>query len=256
MSSHYIQGWSFKINGKAQSLELSSLPSVPKSKQSNKALIFGVSVSTFAAILSAIGLAYYWIRRTRNADKIEAWELDIGPHRFPYEELKQATKGFADENLLGFGGFGRVYKGTLPSPNTQVAVKRISHDSKQGLREFTSEISSIGHLRHRNLVQLLGWSRKGGDLLLVYDYMANGSLDKYIFDEPRSVLSWVQRVKIMKGVASGLLYLHEGWEETVIHRDIKSGNVLLRFRILISIVVRNRVRAVTFGFRMRPNTGS
>ncbi|KAE9451426.1 hypothetical protein C3L33_16669, partial [Rhododendron williamsianum] len=215
MSSHYIQGWSFKINGKAQSLELSSLPSVPKSKQSNKALIFGVSVSTFAAIVSAIGLTYYWIRRTRNADKIEAWELDIGPHRFPYEELKQATKGFADENLLGFGGFGRVYKGTLPSPNTQGAVKRISHDSKQGLREFTSEISSIGRLRHRNLVQLLGWSRKGGDLLLVYDYMANGSLDKYIFDEPRSVLSWVQRVKIMKGVASGLFEM------------LLAGNVLL-----------------------------
>ncbi|WRX12452.1 Protein kinase domain - like 10 [Theobroma cacao] len=95
------------------------------------------------------------------------------------------------------------------------------------LREFVSEIASIGRLRHRNLVQLLGWCRCRGDLLLVYDFMPNGSLDKYLFDEPKRVLSWEERFKIIKGVASGLLYLHEEWEQTVIHRDIKAGNVLL-----------------------------
>lgn len=115
----------------------------------------------------------------------------------------------------------------MPKTNTDVAVKRINHDAKQGLQEFVSEIATIGRLRHRNLVQLIGWCRRKGDLLLVYDFMPNGSLDKYIYDEPRVILTWDQRFKIIKGVASGLLYLHEEWEQTVIHRDIKAGNVLL-----------------------------
>ncbi|KAL6980572.1 L-type lectin-domain containing receptor kinase S.4 [Sarracenia purpurea var. burkii] len=226
-SYHYIQGWSFKMNGKAASLDLSSLPSLPGRKQNHAALIIGVSVSAFAVIVFAIGMGFYTIRKIKNADVIEAWELDVGPHRFSYKELKQATRGFRDKELIGFGGFGRVYKGTLPNSNTQVAVKRISRDSKQGLREFVSEIASIGRLRHRNLVQLLGWCRRRSDLLLVYDFMPNGSLDNYIFDEPKRILSWEERFKIIRGVAFGLLYLHEGWEQAVIHRDIKAGNVLL-----------------------------
>ncbi|XAR66258.1 Non-specific serine/threonine protein kinase [Bertholletia excelsa] len=226
-SAHYVLGWSFKMNGEAQSLDLSSLPSLPVQKQNRTALIVGVSVSSVAFIILAFAMAFYIIRKIRNADTIEAWELEVGPHRFSYKELKKATRGFRDKELLGFGGFGRVYKGTLPNSNTQVAVKRISHESKQGLLEFVSEIASIGRLRHRHLVQLLGWCRRRGDLLLVYDFMPNGSLDKYIFDEPRTTLTWEQRFRIIKGVASGLLYLHEEWEQTVIHRDIKAGNVLL-----------------------------
>ncbi|XP_057979339.1 L-type lectin-domain containing receptor kinase S.4 [Malania oleifera] len=226
-SSHYIYGWSFKINGEAKPLDLSSLPSLPGLKKNRTALLAAVSVSIVLVVLLSIGVAFYLINKIRNTDVIEAWELDIGPHRFSYQQLKKATKKFRDKGLLGFGGFGRVYRGTLPDSNTQVAVKRISHESKQGLREFASEISSIGRLRHRNLVQLLGWCRRRGDLLLVYDFMPNGSLDKYLFDEPKTILSWEQRFKIIKGVASGLLYLHEGWEQTVIHRDIKAGNVLL-----------------------------
>ncbi|KAF1883966.1 hypothetical protein Lal_00012926 [Lupinus albus] len=182
-SSHYILGWSFKINGIAPTLDLSSLPQLPDQ------------------------------RRIKNADVIEAWELVIGPHRYSYKELKKATKGFKEKELLGQGGFGKVFKGTLPNSKTEVAVKRVSHESKQGLREFVSEIASIGRLRHRNLVQLLGWCRRCGDLLLVYDFMANGSLDKYLFDEPKIVLSWEQRFKIIKDVASGILYLHEGLYE-------------------------------------------
>ncbi|MFS8024459.1 putative protein kinase RLK-Pelle-L-LEC family [Helianthus anomalus] len=97
--------------------------------------------------------------------------------------------------------------------------------------EFLSEVSTIGWLRHRNLVQLLlGWSRNKGELLLVYEFMANGSLDKsciYSDNKPKLVLSWEQRFKVIKDVANGLLYLNEGWEKTVVHRDIKAGNVLL-----------------------------
>ena len=228
-SSHYIMGWSFKMNGKAKSLSLDQLPSLPaESKRiSNTGLIVGVSVSAALVIILVSGLAFNLIRKIKKADVIEAWELDIGPQRFSYKELKKATSGFRDKELLGFGGSGRVYKGTLSNSNTQVAVKRISHESKQGLQEFKSEIASIGRLQHRNLVQLFGWCRRRADLLLVYDFMPNGSLDKYIFDEPKTILSWEQRFNIIKGVASGLLYLHEEWEQTVIHRDIKASNVLL-----------------------------
>ncbi|KAK7286771.1 hypothetical protein RJT34_22000 [Clitoria ternatea] len=226
-SSHYILGWSFNINGPAPPLDLSSLPQLPRPKKKHTSLITGVSVSCSVLVLFGILLGIYMYRRSKNADVIEDWELEIGPHRFSYQELKTATKGFKDKELLGQGGFGRVYKGTLPNSNTQVAVKRISHESKQGLREFVSEIASIGRLRHRNLVQLIGWCRRHGDLLLVYDFMANGSLDKYLFDEPETILSWEQRYKIIKDVASALLYLHEGYEQVVIHRDVKASNVLL-----------------------------
>ncbi|KAK7390507.1 hypothetical protein VNO78_25814 [Psophocarpus tetragonolobus] len=226
-SSHYILGWSFKINGPAPPLDLSSLPQLPGPKKKHTSLIIGVSVSCVVLALCAVLFGIYMYRRHKNADVIEAWELEIGPHRYSYQELKKATKGFKDKQLLGQGGFGSVYKGTLPNSKTQVAVKRISHDSKQGLREFVSEIASIGRLRHRNLVQLLGWCRRRGDLLLVYDFMANGSLDKYLFDEPETILSWEQRFKIIKDVASALLYLHEDYEQVVVHRDVKASNVLL-----------------------------
>lgn len=226
-SSHHLFGWSFKMNGMAQTLDLSSLPSLSVPKKKRTPLTIAVSVASSVLFISAISIAVYLIRKIKNADVIEDWELDIGPHRYTYSELKKATKGFKDKELLGHGGFGRVYKGTLPNSKTQVAVKRISHESKQGLREFVAEIASIGRLRHRNLVQLLGWCRQRGDLLLVYDYMANASLDKFLFEEPQSILSWEQRLKIIKGAASGLLYLHEGYEQVVIHRDIKASNVLL-----------------------------
>lgn len=227
-SSHYVLGWSFKINGQAPALDLSSLPSLPGlKKQQYTALKVGISVSAIVLALSAIFVAIYLFRKIKNADIVEDWELELGPHRYSYQELKKATNGFGEKGLLGSGGFGLVYKGTLTNSKTQVAVKRISHKSQQGLREFVSEIASIGRLRHRNLVQLLGWCRKRGDLLLVYDFMANGSLDNSLFDKPKTVLSWEQRFTIIKGVASGLLYLHEGYEQVVIHRDVKASNVLL-----------------------------
>ncbi|KAI7730866.1 hypothetical protein M8C21_013480 [Ambrosia artemisiifolia] len=171
----------------------------------------------------------YVIKKFNKTEAVESWELDLGPHSYCYKDLKDGTKGFNEKFLVGFGGSGKVYKGVLPDSKTEIAVKRISRQSKQGQKEFLSEVSTIGRLRHRNLVQLLGWSRNKGELLLVYDYMANGSLDKYIHsgNKPRMVLSWGQRFKVIKDVANGLLYLHEGWEQTVVHRDVKAGNVLL-----------------------------
>ncbi|XP_023919315.1 L-type lectin-domain containing receptor kinase IV.1 [Quercus suber] len=228
LTFHYILGWSFKMNGKAQELALSQLPKLPRGKERSKLLTIGLPVILVSLVLVAISGATYVIKRKRKfAELVEDWEVDYGPHRFKYKDLYIATKGFRDKELLGSGGFGKVYKGVLTTSKIEIAVKKVSHESRQGMREFVAEIVSIGRLRHRNLVPLLGYCRRKGELLLVYDYLSNGSLDKYLFDQPQVTLSWSQRFKVIKGVASGLFYLHEGWDQVVIHRDVKASNVLL-----------------------------
>ncbi|XVE61931.1 hypothetical protein DITRI_Ditri06bG0077900 [Diplodiscus trichospermus] len=229
-TTHYVLGWSFKINGQAQELTLSQLPKLPRlgPKKTSKLLTIGLPLILVSLVLATVSSVVYFIRRKRKfAEVVEDWELEYGPHRFKYKDLYIATKGFKDKELLGAGGFGRVYRGVLPTSKLEVAVKRVSHESRQGLKEFIAEIVSIGRLRHRNLVQLLGYCRRKRELLLVYDYMPNGSLDKYLHDQPQVTLNWRQRFKVIKGVASGLFYLHEEWEQLVIHRDVKASNVLL-----------------------------
>ena len=227
---HYVLGWSFAMDGAAPALDTSKLPSLPRfgPKPRSRVLEIVLPIATAASVLALlVGIFVLVRRRVRYAEVREDWEVEFGPHRFSYKELYHATKGFKNKQLLGTGGFGRVYKGVLPKSSLEIAVKRVSHDSKQGMKEFIAEVVSIGHLRHRNLVQLLGYCRRKGELLLVYDYMPNGSLDKYLHDKTRPVLDWEQRFQIIKGVASGLLYLHEDWEQVVVHRDIKASNVLL-----------------------------
>ncbi|XP_077236878.1 L-type lectin-domain containing receptor kinase SIT2-like [Tasmannia lanceolata] len=229
-TAHYVLGWSFQMNGKAQELDISRLPKLPRRgpKKKSKVLTIGLPIFMLVFILVTVASVLLFVRRRiKFAELLEDWEREYGPQRFSYKDLFIATKGFRDTELLGIGGFGRVYKGLLPSSKAEVAVKRVSHESRQGMREFVAEIISIGRLRHRNLVQLLGYCRRKGELLLVYDYMPNGSLDKLLFDQTISVLTWNQRFRIIKGVASGLYYLHEEWEQIVIHRDIKASNVLL-----------------------------
>ncbi|XP_039797979.1 L-type lectin-domain containing receptor kinase SIT2-like isoform X1 [Panicum virgatum] len=181
---------------------------------------FSSSTGTIVILLVRRWLMYAELR--------EDWEVEFGPHRFSYKDLFYATEGFKNKNLLGIGGFGRVYKGVLPKSKVMVAVKKISHNSKQGMKEFVAEVVSIGRLQHRNLVQLHGYCRRKGELILVYEYMPGGSLDRYLYDqENKPTLNWDQRMRIIKGIASGLLYLHEEWEKVVLHRDIKPSNVLL-----------------------------
>ncbi|RZC50423.1 hypothetical protein C5167_018864 [Papaver somniferum] len=223
LTSHYIWGWSFRINGTAPPIDLSPLSESPRRKMDDrKQNIFGVElpimipILVLTFILGIIVVVGVLFRYSKSTDGVEDLEQNYGRLKFSYRDLFIATKGFRKKQLLGIGGFGMVYKGVLPSSKTKIAVKRISHDSKQGMREFISEIISIGHLRHRNLVQLLGYCRRNKELLLVYDFMPNGSLD-----------NWNQRFQIIKGVACGLIYLHEEWEQVVIHRDIKASNVLL-----------------------------
>ncbi|XP_017982599.1 PREDICTED: L-type lectin-domain containing receptor kinase I.8 [Theobroma cacao] len=225
-SNHYILGWSFNRSGQARSLEISELPKLPKVGRRIKPdrLILIIAAGLLLVIITG---ATYFYRRKKYEEVYEDWEQEYGPQRFSYKTLYKATQGFRDKQLVGAGGFGKVYKGTLPSSNEQIAVKKVSHESNQGMKEFVSEIVSMGRLKHKNLVPLLGYCRRKKELLLVYDYMPNGSLDQFLFDDDHPNLNWPQRFQIIRGVASALRYLHEEWEQVVLHRDIKAGNVLL-----------------------------
>ncbi|XP_044974429.1 putative receptor-like protein kinase At4g00960 [Hordeum vulgare subsp. vulgare] len=141
--------------------------------------------------------------------------------------LEAATAGFSDRNLLGRGGFGPVYKGVMDG-GQEVAVKRLSLESRQGVREFLNEVRLLLKVQHRNLVSLLGCCAAAGQKMLVYPYFPNGSLDHILFDrEKRVQLDWPKRHQIILGLARGLLYLHEESPVKIIHRDIKASNVLL-----------------------------
>ncbi|KAJ9552196.1 hypothetical protein OSB04_016241 [Centaurea solstitialis] len=207
-------------------------------RNSYTGVILGSIVGLFVSVIFVAILAFFVRRRKKKSreDEAQGVELDVemnnefemgtGARSFSYLELARATRDFAEEEKLGEGGFGGVYKGFLKDLNTYVAVKRISKTSKQGLKEYSTEVRVISRLRHRNLVQLIGWCHEKGELLLVYEFMENGSLDSHLF-KAKSLVTWGTRYKIACGVASALLYLHEGWEQCVLHRDIKSSNVML-----------------------------
>ncbi|CAK7331456.1 unnamed protein product [Dovyalis caffra] len=227
-SHHYILGWSFNKSGQAQSLDTSKLPSLPPERNSTNKPDLRIMIPLITvSVLLISSFATMYIMRKRYEEVREDWEQQYGPQRFRYKDLYKATKGFKDKGLLGYGGFGRVYRGDLRSSKVEIAVKKVSHNSNQGMKEFVAEIASMGRLRHRNLVQLLGYCRRKGELFLVYDYMPNGSLDKFLFCKEKPNLNWAQRYQILRGVGSALLYLHEEWEQVVLHRDVKASNVLL-----------------------------
>ncbi|XP_021826106.1 probable L-type lectin-domain containing receptor kinase VII.2 [Prunus avium] len=233
VESHRILAWSFSNSNFSigDGLVTQNLPSFVASGDSafgSKGFIVGVSAGGVLVVWCVVLVYVILVRRKgkkgEEMEEIEDWEMHYWPHRIDYEEIRKATEGFAEKNVIGIGGNGKVYKGLLAG--VEVAVKRISHESEHGLKEFLAEVSSLGRLKHRNLVGLRGWCKKEkGSLILVYDYMENGSLDKRLFES--NMLSWEERIKVLKDVASGILYLHEGWESKVLHRDIKASNVLL-----------------------------
>ncbi|KAL6856002.1 hypothetical protein ACP4OV_018804 [Aristida adscensionis] len=229
-SRHFVLGWSFALDGPAPALDAAALPGLPPAWPKPRPNVLHIVLPVASATLAlAAGVAVYALlrRRRKYAELREDWEVPFGPYRFSYKDLFHATNGFSDEQLLGMGGFGSVYKGVLPRSAMEVAVKKVSHESRQGTKEFVAEIAGMGRLRHRNLVQLLGYCRRRGELLLVYNFMPNGSLDRHLYGRGKGALGWPQRFHIIKGVASALLYLHEDWEQVVIHRDVKASNVLL-----------------------------
>ena len=219
--------------------------SAPSSSERKVGIITGVSVGVVAAFLV---LCFFVTRhrRRRSQNSLKQGEFclvdqNFVPRMFTYKELSKATKNFRPSELLGRGGSGAVYKATLPS-GALAAVKRMRMETRQGQESFLAEIASLGRIRHRHLVQLRGWCHDAEEeeLLLVYDFMYNGSLDEWLYHFSKrkaqglSTLNGVEamplilRHSILRGVAAALAYLHDECPQCVLHRDIKFSNVLLR----------------------------
>ncbi|XP_039173524.1 L-type lectin-domain containing receptor kinase IX.1-like [Eucalyptus grandis] len=185
--------------------------------------------------LQRFGWYGYKLKRNRNGQSGEEEDFrgigeglgqSKGPKKYSYKVLAGATTNFSNSRLLGEGGFGGVYEGHLDDINSHVAIKKITPESNQGVKEYATEVKTIRHLRHKNLVELVGWCHERSKFLLVYEYMSNGSLDSHLFKD-KVLLTWERRYNIAKGIALGLKYLHEDLKHCIVHRDIKSSNVLL-----------------------------
>ncbi|KAL6660921.1 hypothetical protein ACP70R_000305 [Stipagrostis hirtigluma subsp. patula] len=196
--------------------------------------------------LVAVGIAAFFLTRKQRARRSmerrqERLELTMSnlpgmPRGFAYEKLRKATKNFDERLRLGRGGYGEVYMGLLPADDAwpegmEVAAKRFTRDDAKCVNDFLAEVAIINRLRHKNIVPLIGWCYKKGQLLLVYEFMPNGSLDQHLFRRGvhahRPALSWESRYGIVADVAAGLHYVHHEYGRMVLHRDVKASNVLL-----------------------------
>ncbi|XP_024641488.1 cysteine-rich receptor-like protein kinase 10 isoform X2 [Medicago truncatula] len=205
---------------------------LPTRHAEKKTIIFIVVPIIILVMLFSIG--YFLIKRWRRKSRKTILRENFGeesatlePLQFDWMVIEAATNNFSKDNYLGKGGFGEVYKGIL-SDGREVAIKRLSRSSKQGVEEFKNEILLIAKLQHRNLVTFIGFCLEGHEKILIYEYVSNKSLDYFLFDsQQQKLLTWVERFNIIGGIAGGILYLHEHSRLKVIHRDLKPSNILL-----------------------------
>ncbi|KAK3125258.1 hypothetical protein QOZ80_7BG0602400 [Eleusine coracana subsp. coracana] len=199
------------------------------------------SLSVFFAVLLGCVLVFtrlrqgHAIKSSKTQEALKLWRIEESDSDFTlydFNEMAAATGNFSVSNRLGRGGFGPVYKASGPAgqlhDGVEIAVKRLSAQSLQGLVEFKNEIQLIAKLQHTNLVRLVGCCVHEEEKMLVYEYMPNGSLDFFLFDPVRGrLLDWKKRIHIIEGIVQGLLYLHKHSRVRIIHRDLKASNILL-----------------------------
>ncbi|KAL9327236.1 hypothetical protein ACSQ67_007881 [Phaseolus vulgaris] len=208
-----------------------------------KGVVIGIAIGSTFLVLSLIGLAIYAILQKKRAERaiglsrpFASWAPSgkdsggapqlKGARWFSYDDLKKCTSNFSEHNEIGSGGYGKVYKGVLPDGKT-VAIKRAQQGSMQGGLEFKTEIELLSRVHHKNLVALVGFCFEQGEQMLVYEFISNGTLRESLSGKSDIHLDWKRRLRIALGSARGLAYLHELANPPIIHRDVKSTNILL-----------------------------
>ncbi|PON39464.1 Mitogen-activated protein kinase kinase kinase [Parasponia andersonii] len=223
----------------------------PRNPENSRAAVFGISSGVVCGVILLCIIGFLILRRWRKVkdsaagDGTTRWRpISFTTNKssktrgssslpsdlcryFSLAEIRAATNNFEDIFIIGVGGFGNVYKGYIDNGTNPVAIKRLKPESSQGANEFKTEIEMLSHLRHRHLVSLIGYCNDDREMILVYDYMARGTLCHHLYNTDNSPLSWKQRLEICLGAARGLQYLHTGAKHTIIHRDVKTTNILL-----------------------------